>query len=93
MAIDDQILYLKQRGQFVDDYLEFFQQILNLQANQQSKIDKKQLAIFGKTADIEARLSSGIPLLEKNAIYLEETIIQSGFSELFSIFEKYPQQY
>ncbi len=93
MTIEAQINYLKKRGQFVDDYLEFFQQILSLQSNQQSKIDKKKLSVFGKTTDIETRISSGIPWLDKQAIYLEETIIQSGFGELFSIFEKYPQQY
>lgn len=93
MTIEDQISYLKKRGQFVDEYLDFYQQILTFQANQQSKINKEKLAIFGKTSDIESRLNMGLPLLEKNNIYIEAEVARSSFTTLLSIFEKYPQQY
>lgn len=93
MTIEDQISYLKKRGQFVDEYLNFYQQILTIQADQQSKINKEKLAIFGKTSDIESRLQMGLPLLEKNNIYIEADVARSSFTALLSIFEKYPQQY
>lgn len=92
-TIEAQINYLKQRGQFVDEYLAFYQQILTLQADQQAKRNKEKLAIFGKTSDIESRLTMGLPLLEKNNIYIETEVAQSGFAELLAILERYPQQY
>ncbi|HEX9971785.1 MAG TPA: formate dehydrogenase accessory protein FdhE [bacterium] len=93
MTVEAQILYLRKRGQFVDDYLTFYRQILMFQAGQKSKINKEKLAIFGKTSDIESRLQMGLPLLEKNNLYIEAEVARSSFIELLSIFEKYPQQY
>lgn len=92
-TIEAQIDYLKKRGHFVDEYLTFFQQILTFQADQQSKVKKEKLAIFGKTADIESRLPMGLPLLEKNNVFLEAAAARSSFAELLAVFDHYPQQY
>lgn len=93
MTIEVQINYLKQRGQFVDEYLAFYQQILAFQADLQSKISKEKLAIFGKTSDVASRLQLGLPLLERDNSYIEDDVARSSFSDLLSIFEHYPQQY
>ncbi len=92
-TIEEQIGYLKKRGQFVDEYLAFLEQILTLQADQRSKINKEKLAIFGKTSDIESRLPMGLPLLEKNNVYIEAEVARSSFSQLLTIFERFPEQY
>ncbi len=93
MSIEAQINYLAKRGQFVDEYLAFYQQILTYQAGQHSNLNTEKLAIFGKTSDIESRLQIGLPLLEKNNVYIEADDARSSFTELLAIFEHFPQQY
>jgi len=92
-TIAEQIGYLKSRGHFVDEYLTFLERVLTFQADQQSKINREKLAIFGKTSDIASRLQMGLPLLEKNNIYIEAEVAQSSFIQLLTIFEHFPQQY
>ncbi len=93
MTIEAQIIYLKKRSEFTDDYLDFHKEILTLQADQQSKLIKENISIFSKTSDVDSRLYSGLPLLDKNNLYIEANFAQSGFVELLSIFEHYPQSY
>jgi FdhE protein len=93
MTIEAQINYLVKRGQFVDEYLAFYQQILTFQADQHSKLNKEKLSIFGKGSDVESRLQMGLPLLEKNNLYIEAEVARSSFTELLAIFERHPRQY
>jgi formate dehydrogenase maturation protein FdhE len=93
MTIEAQINYLVKRGQFVDEYLAFYQQILTFHADQHSKLNKEKLSIFGKSSDIESRLQMGLPLLEKNNVYIEAEVARSSFTELLAIFERHPRQY
>jgi len=93
MTLERQISYLKKRGQFVDDYLDFYSEILAFQANQQAKLKNENVSIFGKIKNIDSRLQNGLPLLGKDDLSIDPNVFQSSISEIISIFEHYPQTY
>ncbi|MDZ7401854.1 MAG: formate dehydrogenase accessory protein FdhE [candidate division KSB1 bacterium] len=93
MTLEAQINFLKKRGQFDEAYLLFLRQILTFQSDLKAKINREKLAILGRTSDVDSRLQMGLPLLEKNNIYIEGDAVHSDFAQFLLMLENYPQEY
>lgn len=91
--IEKQIAFLKKHGHFFDEYLEFYRQILILQHNKKSNINKDKLSLFSKTADLDDRLAAGTPLIDPNNLCNEDTFSDSFFQQLVTFFEQYPSEF
>ena len=90
--VTEQISYLKSQNLFTEEYLNFYQKILTIQHLAQSHINKEAISLLGKTADIETRLTSGLPLLKKNNIYVDDKFSDFIYQEMFTLFKQYQQQ-
>ncbi|MFZ5518939.1 MAG: formate dehydrogenase accessory protein FdhE [Candidatus Zhuqueibacterota bacterium] len=93
MTIAAQINYLKKHGQFFDEYLTFYQEILTLQESIRISINTERLEAFARTSDPRTRLQRGEPLIVKKNLYIEPRIATSFFNALLTIFKQYPQQF
>lgn len=91
--IEQQIAYLKKHGHFVDEYLEFYQQILTMQHGKKSNIDQAKLSLIYKSVDLDNRLADGIPLLDIGELYIDEIFSEPFFRDLLTLFKQYPAEY
>lgn len=90
--VEEQINFLKKSGQILDEYLDFYYNILTIQLTHKQYINKDTLSILCKTADIDNRLSEGLPLLEKSNFYIDDKYLELFYQELLSVLEQYRQQ-
>ena len=91
--IKQQINYLKKYGQFLDDYLEFYQRLLQLQQKKKAKLNREKLSLLSQRTEMDHRLSAGLPLIDLNDVYIDDSFVNSFFRSLLTLFKRYPAQF
>lgn len=87
-----QINLLTASGQFQNDFIQYYEQILTFQQNFKNRIDKHHLLALLQTIDIDRQHREGQPLFNDHHLYIERQVLETMLQELVPIFQRFKPQ-